>query len=224
LFGIIEPPLTASVGTAGDPSRDCGGDPDLLMLKELAEIGMKIARAVGREFEPGCMVEPAKAAELERTFSRAARAVRQTLALKARLAELKTRPAQTADRPVRGANFVERQHERRQKSLVRHVVEQVIKAAASGREAEDLLADMRERLKDPDIEDELGYRAAEDIVIGICRDLGIKLSYRLLDDATLHALMADRERLGAATNAAPRGDKEAAPTLPAAEVRPRAPP
>ncbi|QUD87587.1 hypothetical protein [Phenylobacterium montanum] len=60
------------------------------MLRELGEIGMRVARAMGERAAAAAEdaeVSPAEAAQAASGFSRVARAVRQTLALEARLAE-----------------------------------------------------------------------------------------------------------------------------------------
>jgi hypothetical protein len=86
-----------------EPSPPCPSDPltpreqraadTLCMLQELAEIGMDMARVCGRralaqeqmdEVAPGC-VPSLRAAELSLAFDRIARAIRLTLALKAKI-------------------------------------------------------------------------------------------------------------------------------------------
>ncbi|QUD88136.1 hypothetical protein [Phenylobacterium montanum] len=60
------------------------------MLRELSEIGMRVARAMGERAAVAAEdaeVSPAEAAQAASGFARVARSVRQTLALEARLAE-----------------------------------------------------------------------------------------------------------------------------------------
>jgi hypothetical protein len=222
LFVLIEPPAAASVGIMQDPpdmggSQEHGGDEDVLMLRELAEIGMKMARAVGRQMEPPCAPDPQQADDLARAFSRISRAVRLTLALKKRFAEPTARPQQVAIKPVDAGTFAERQQHRRRKAQVRYVVEQMIKAGAERREAESLFVDLRERLKEPDIDEELGHRPIGEIIGGICDDLGIEQKYGLVDDAALQAVIAEGEAFYGAAKPEAEG-----PSVLAAE--PRAPP
>jgi hypothetical protein len=69
--------------TPADPAAD-RAERHGRVLQELTELGMNLARAVSAE---ATVADPAKANELALAFSRIARAVRQTLALEAKLAE-----------------------------------------------------------------------------------------------------------------------------------------
>ncbi len=177
----------------------------LRMLAELAEIGMALARKVGRQ----ALDEAGAAAERDGgsgpggtgpggtgpggdpglVFARIARAVRQTVALEARLdAEAQALEQQRATaRASREA--AQRARIQQQKERVKRLVEDAI-SGASDREAdladaETLRLDLDERLEDPDVEAELGWRPIGAIFAGICQDLGIKADLSGFTDAEL---------------------------------------
>lgn len=157
------------------------------MLAELAEIGMRLAREVERQAlaaDPPRDALPDRGrsddigadrarADLGLVFARIARAVRQTVALEARLAsDADVRAAiGTAAQASRAA--AEHKRTRQLKDQVRRLAEEAIGAEADGHEAENLRYDLDERLEDPAIEAELGCRPIGVIFAGICRDLGI---------------------------------------------------
>jgi hypothetical protein len=243
LFVIIQPPPAALDGTMQSaPAQDAPGghgaqdgerDQHAAMLQELAEIGMDMARMLRQKMRD-CGPEPEQAVGLMRAFSHVARSVRLTLALKERFAAERTarakpaaiKPIGSPDEPwghARGGpqGFAERQRHRRRKSQVRSVVEQLIKAGAERREAEDLFVDLRERLKDPELDEELGDGPIGRIIRGICDDLGIKFDYGLVDDEALKAIIADHEAFF------PETGREADETTEGASVsaaEPRGPP
>ena len=83
---MSEPTLPPSL----DPPRPCEREARALrqmrMLEELAEIGMKLARAVERRIEEKLSADAEDGdAGLALVFSRISRAVRQTIALESRL-------------------------------------------------------------------------------------------------------------------------------------------
>ena len=200
------------------------------MLAELAEIGMRLAREVERQALAG---EPRRDALPDRAqvnnagannagtdwglvFARIARAVRQTVALEARLAA--DAQAQTAAEVAAEASrsAAEQKRARRIKERVRVLAEEAIGAEADGHEAENLRLDLAERLDDPDIEAELGRRPIGVIFAAICRDLGITPDLSGFTDAELgfeiktgdgagrgSALYADFDRTGLEMGAFP---------------------
>ena len=192
------------------------------MLAELAEIGMRLAREVERRAlaeEPRRDALPDRArlnsAEMDwgLVFARIARAVRQTVALEARLAG--EAQAQAATVPASQA-AAGRKRSRRIKERVRVLAEEAIGAEANGHEAENLRLDLAERLDDPDIEAELGRRPIGVIFAAICRDLGITPDLSGFTDAELgfeiktgdgagrgSALYADFDRTGLEMGAFP---------------------
>ena len=147
------------------------------VLQELTDLGMRLARAVSAQ---AADADPAAAHGLALDFARIARAVRQAVALEARLAD--DRQAGLAERAQR--------REREAETLARHrthrietLVERAIDAEASGSEAESLYLDLQERLEDAD--DLAGFhdRPIPEIVARICKDLGVTPPEIHWDDA-----------------------------------------
>ena len=184
----FQPP---NLSTDGTPVPRSGGfsertERHLRMLAELAEIGMELARQVGRQaLDGGAEVDGDPGLK----FARIARAVRQTVALEARLdADARALEQQgAAARASREA--AQRARVQQQKMRVKRLVEEAI-SGATGREAdpddaESLRLDLDERLEDPDIEAELGWRPIGVIFAGICEDLGIKADLSHFTDAEL---------------------------------------
>jgi hypothetical protein len=124
----------------------------LRLLAELAELGMTLARTIVAQAEDGA----------ELAFARIARAVRQTLALEAKLAEggqlRRTRQA--------------REHKHQREAKVRRMVEKAIEADAHDSDTDDLLDDLNERLADLDDTD-FTHRPLIEVVASICQDLGV---------------------------------------------------
>jgi hypothetical protein len=147
------------------------------VLQELTDLGMHLARAVSAQATDA---DPATAHSLALDFARIARAVRQTVALEAKLAEdRQTTLAERAQRRDREAA----EQARRRTSRIETLVERAIDAEASGAEADNLLEDLRERLEDAD--DLAGFhdRPIPEIVALICKDLGVTLPPIHWDDA-----------------------------------------
>ena len=151
------------------------------MLRELAELGMQLARAVAAqalaEAQGEAATEPGRA-DPGLSFSRVARAVRLTLALEARTREgVVARAA-----PETGGFDYEAAAERVRDKIgrvLRHGCEtdaqELIDDLALGDrdQAEALMAEFRERLED----DETivrGDTPTGEVIAAICRDLGIK--------------------------------------------------
>jgi hypothetical protein len=124
----------------------------LRLLAELAELGMTLARTIVAQAEEGA----------ELAFARIARAVRQTLALEAKLAE----GGQL--RRERQA----REHQYQREAKVRRMVEKAIEADADDSDIDDLLYDLNERLADLDDTD-FTHRPLIEVVASICQDLGV---------------------------------------------------
>jgi hypothetical protein len=142
---------------------------DRRMLDRLAEIGMEIAEALGEQVlaQAAAPDAPVPGPDLTLAFTRVARTVRQTLALKPKLAE-EWRVLEENHRR-RDVGFADRRRKRVEveRSLVKAI------AADTRGDAERLRADLHERLGDADIDDELGKREVGAIIAGICRDLGL---------------------------------------------------
>jgi hypothetical protein len=179
----------------------------LRLLQELAELGMTLARAVAaRAVETGD-------ADLGLAFTRIARAVRQTVALEAKLAD--EREAVRAGHIQRLAQETAARG-RRRKKLVEDAVERAIDAECHGETAEALLGDLYERLVDP--RDDAGFadRPIGELVAGICKALGVTPDPSLWEDedwAIEESLLSPREARG-------RGKGEGGAGRPSATPRP----
>ena len=143
------------------------------VLHELVEMATDIARAVHRQATaaPSTAPEPAPAQAPQPdptiAFDRIARTLRRTIALARKLSE----PA----RPAPVERSTEPSHQRRaaaRKQIIR-AVEDTIQRETDGAEAKALHAELRERLDDPDLEDDLDQLPIAEIIRDICRDLGI---------------------------------------------------
>jgi hypothetical protein len=141
----------------------------LAMLAELGEIGMDLAREVRRQALDQTGEAPS-AADLALTFSRIARAVRQTVALEAKLAE--ERQKADADHLRRLAQEASARG-RRRKKLIEDAVERAIEAEAHGETAEALLDDLYERLQDPRDDADYADRPIGELIARICKALGV---------------------------------------------------
>ncbi len=163
-----------------DPSRGTGAESacidaaeDARMLRELAGIGMRLVRLVEAQAQARVAEEPA--AELGRAdvaFARISRSIRQTLALKAKLAEMAAKRAAAVTRENRAQAADEARLHRRKARLARAVAE-TIDVTPHERDAEHLLADLHERLEDPDIAADLAIRSMGEMVASVCDDLGL---------------------------------------------------
>ena len=154
------------------------------MLQEVAEIGMKLARSVERQVVDRAPEDPdGAAASPALVFSRISRAVRQTIALEARL-DRELHEARKAEDAARAdhARIATRTLARRRKH-VRDVVQQALEADACGPELEALLADLDERLDDVDDDADFAELPIGRIVARICRQLGVVPDPALWEDA-----------------------------------------
>jgi hypothetical protein len=152
------------------------------MLQELAEIGMNVARAVGRQVlaepEPA---EPAGTAHPELVLTRIARCVRQTVALEARLtADYRAWAAKSsaeqaaalAERAERAEAAEARRRERR-KAQVERAAKTVIEGATRPDDYHYRLRDVKEWLWDSDDDADFADRPIGEIIARICADLDI---------------------------------------------------
>ena len=143
-------------------------------LAELGEIGLELARLVRRQAVEQAAANPDGAVDehLGLVFARIARAVRQTFALEARLAE-ERRTARAAET---------RLHVERRKTKVRTAVERVLDAEADESDAENLFYDLTERLETDYDDADFADRPIGDLVARICRDLGVTPDWSLWQD------------------------------------------
>jgi len=175
-FMSIVTQIAASAATAqADPigaraeSRAC--DPveemterHLRTLKELAEIGMDLARTIRQQAE----AEPEKAAELAQGFAHVAKAVRQTVALEAKLAEGPLAPA--------------RRTLRRRKKQIRRTVERAIVDQMEGFSLGLALCDLHERLDGERFDEDILDLPPSQVIARICKLLGVKPDWERWQD------------------------------------------
>jgi hypothetical protein len=101
--------------------------------------------------------------------------------LKAKLLEESREPIRKEQEAVRERNLAAT-IKRRKKTQIARAIEMTIAGdveRGEGGDAEQLRLDLRERLDDWDIDDELGKSKVSEIVARICRDLGIDPDWRL---------------------------------------------
>jgi hypothetical protein len=150
----------------------------LRLLAELAEIGMDLAREVRRQALDQTDAAP-PAAELALTFSRIARAVRQTVALESKLAE--ETPSGLAVRPA--LDVSDRWRSARRKRQVKVIVGRILEAESnSDFEANRLFKERDERLNDGDEEADFADCPIGELVARICRDLGVNPDWSQFED------------------------------------------
>ena len=191
-------PIAAEPHARGCRCGDERAERHLQTLQELAEIGMQMARAVRDEAlaptEPADEDAPTKPAsrfgngDLGLIYSRIARAVRQTLALEARVTEdIEKAKVEHERRRVNVAQLVFQQRQ----EDIRDFVAQAIEADAVERHAPDadverLLDDLDERLEDGAYDDALADAPIAELVARICDDLGVSPDWRIWDDRWRH--------------------------------------
>ena len=156
---------TPDVEEAEDPwGRD--------LLRELAEIGLKLAKAVQEEAEAQ---DGKSASDLAMTFARVARAVRQTVALEAKLERDQTVQELRAQIPPREISFQDRMTKIRrdsQRSVVGSMVEELIREQLSDPLERERLFDDLDQLLDTD--NPRLDRPIPDLVKDVCQALGLK--------------------------------------------------
>ena len=170
----------AIIAPAPDEART---ERQLAMLQELAEIGMRLARALEAEAlapaEEPRPPSPFGGGDLGLMFTRIARAVRQTVALETRVAA--DRGTAQARHAAQLAGEARSQLSRR-KDKLRRIVEQAIEAEAHGSEAEHLLIDLDERLDDAEDDADFADAPIADQVARLCADLGVTPDWTLWED------------------------------------------
>jgi hypothetical protein len=167
----------------------------LRMLVRLADVGMELIEHVRRqvledEVPPG--VDPVLA------FASLAKAVRQTVALEAKVAAGGFSTPQPAARAVVQSEGVWRPWDGKLKAKVRLKVEEAIASLADPSDAENLLCDLNERLDDPEYGDEMSDRPVGMAFALICGALGLEVDLKKYSDAELGL---DREDFKAAVRA-----------------------
>src|ERR1700712_1138519 len=154
----------------------------LRILAELADIGMELVQHVrlqALEEDAPSGPDPVLA------FARLAKAVRQTVALEAKVAAGGFDSVQPVARSAARSDPAARARARPVKERGRRPVEEAIAFEAEGDETEDLLRDLHERLDDPAFEDEFDGQPIGIIVASICAALGVQANLKAFSDAEL---------------------------------------
>jgi hypothetical protein len=196
--GVVSDPVFIGA-EARDAAAMARAERRLAVLNELTDIGMQLVREVGRQVlaqsearDPA--VGPKQPAftgrvgesDLGLVFSRLARAVRQSVALAAKLdcdGEVQAQHL-TAAQAARSA--AEGRRIKKVKEQAREYVEKAIHESADGTVAENLMYDLDEWLEEPGAEEEFGTRGIGSIVAHICHDLNVEIDLRHFSDAELN--------------------------------------
>jgi hypothetical protein len=143
----------------------------MAVLRELADVAMAVVRDVARRaLDPDAPNDAV--CNLSLAYTRLARAVRQTIALEARMAN------EAADETRRAVRARGAQTKRDARRLVKRVIAE---SYDDEDDAEDLLDELDERLLDED-DTNFGDTPIGEIVARICRDLGVKFDAELWAD------------------------------------------
>jgi hypothetical protein len=142
------------------PAASAHPNPHRAALDELVTLGTNVARHIHNQIlaEP----DPAATPDLATAFDRVARAVRRTVLL-----------CQHLDSPPRQA-AVNRTIAR--KKIIRLVEDEIVRiteAPEHADQAEQMREALRERLDEPDLDDDIANRPIREVIEEICRDLGI---------------------------------------------------
>lgn len=146
----------------------------LAMLGELAELGLDLARAVGRQ--ANACDSPAELQGMGLTYARVSRAVRLTIALQSKrmddLLALEAGAAEIAD-DAEIAPYELR------KMRVERIVERVARKQHDSEHAiSALMIEAGDRLEDEDLYGDLLERPISDLVARLCRDLNLSPDWR----------------------------------------------
>jgi len=142
-------------------------------------LGLEAAKALSRQIAAEAAAGNAENADrLSLALTRVSRSIRQTLAFKAKLAEMKAKSAEKRHTKEREQAIETSRLRFKKQQVARDVAEMVESQGGS----ENLLTDLYERLNDPDIEDELLTIRVGDVIIGLCDDLGILIDRTIWHD------------------------------------------
>jgi hypothetical protein len=179
---MFDADLTPQVPPAADDPAVLRAEERLRMLRELAEIGMEIARALGRDVVSAESTEDDKAKSPAEAFGVVSRAVRLTLALEdkidAALRDLKAgvvwertiEQQRAARRAEVAADRAEDECVRRVSLLVANVAEREIGDIES---FHDFHEAMEERLKEDEAYLDCAGQPLRETVERLCHDLGL---------------------------------------------------
>ena len=141
------------------------------ILGRLSELGLALAEAA--QERALCAETTPEVRDLTLAFHRAARSVRQTLALEAKLERDRRRQDREDDAlAVRRA----RDAAQTRKARVRLAVERLVWTEADEDEAENLLADLDDRLEEAAYGDDFADQPIEALIERIAADLGLTLT------------------------------------------------
>jgi hypothetical protein len=181
--------LFMNVGSPANPSTELP-EPEamerrarhLRILTELADIGMELVQHVRLQVleevvPPG--VDPVLA------FATLAKAVRQTVALEAKVAADGFATSRPISRDAAKPAGAWRIWDGKMKARVRKKVEEAIASGAEDGETENLLRDLNERLDDPEYGDEMSDRPIGMVVAYICGALGVEVDLKHFSDAEM---------------------------------------
>ena len=158
-------------------------DEAIAMLRQLARGAMVMAETVQRQAVERAQREHEdgiQRADLTMAFSRAARAVRLTLALAARLDEARRKRGQDdAAERVRRAEAAVAEHKARERQRVESIVTAAVEGHESLTEVEagDALAEFDELIEEPEIQAQLGIYPAEEIAGRLLGEIDRLLEY-----------------------------------------------
>ena len=202
-----------------DGAAETDGERRLAMLRRLGEMAMDFAKAVHREAmsQPEAGETPRPIGDLAPVFARIAHAVRQTVALEARLAgDLQIRERREQDAAREGAV---RQARAWRKAEVGEIVRRVIEPEKTDCVHSDWFTRLDARLDRQDDDTALADLPLGERVARICRDLGLKPSWTRWDVDWAREAAAAEARRRAVMGKAPR-----APMAPTRRSSPQGPP
>jgi hypothetical protein len=173
--------MTAAATSPNDPAQDWARamlEPQLGMLQRLAEIGMEMAEAVGRQAKACEEATPEALDKITQTFQRTARTVRLTLLLRAKLIQDAISPptasSKTASPQTTAPMSAARAKVEARKAQVLEVVGEVARAEHDNPETvERLVAEAAERLDREVFQAELKSRPVSTLVERICEALDL---------------------------------------------------
>ncbi len=170
----------------------------LAMLRELAEIGMALARALGQQAlvalappapeTPEPAPAPPSRIDPGLAFARVARVVRQIIALEARIVADRDAPPRPPRPDGRPARRPDRSADPRH-ATIRRVLHEAARLDARGAAPAPLLRRIDERLGDELDADPDQDIPIEEIIAGLCEDLGLGRDLARVSDELLDFLI-----------------------------------
>jgi regulator of protease activity HflC (stomatin/prohibitin superfamily) len=165
----------------------------LALLRELSEAGMNLVRGLSRELKDG-----ASAVDIEIRYCRLAKAIRQLVALEARLGQALDDvaagrwEAEEAERSLRALTAQAR------KDAAFETLEQAVREAGDGEAFEKLTERLDDWYSERSVEREFTDKPVAEIILGACKALGITPDPALLTDEAMSQTLADAVRAYAA--------------------------